>query len=95
MRLSLTIACGFAAMVLSLAPAHAFTFENPPTTQPNSKSPGAAGYMDMDAKGIMPPMGETLPSLRYNDGPGAYSNGMASPPDPRGSVGPSWLYGPR
>jgi hypothetical protein len=95
MRYCLTIAGALFAMTLFvLQPAHAFTFENPGAAQTSGdKQAAGAGYLDLEAKSAMPPIGESLPGIRYNDGPGAYNNGFASPPDRSNSVGPSWLYG--
>jgi hypothetical protein len=85
-----------ATAVLALQPAQAFTFENPgggATNQNGTASGDKSGYVDIDPTAALPPIGESLPGMRYNEGPGAYNNGLASPPDPRSSVGPSWLYG--
>jgi hypothetical protein len=95
MRYCLTIAGALFAMSLfNLQPAHAFTFENPGGAQASSdKAAQGAGYLDLDVKSAIPPMGESIPGVRFNDGPGSYNNGLASPPDPNNSVGPRWLYG--
>lgn len=96
MRVLLTIACALMGLALFAArPASAFTFENPSNGAAATGGPGS-GYVDLEAKGLIPPMGqgEAIPDMKYNDGPGAYNNGFASPPDPSSSIGPRWLYGP-
>lgn len=95
MRYCLTIAGALSAVTLvALQPAHAFTFENPGAGAASpTKGDPKSGYVDLDPASALPPIGETLPGMRFNEGPGAYNNGLASPPDPRNSVGPSWLYG--
>lgn len=96
MRICMTIAGAALAMTLfGLAPAGAFTFETPPSAgSEGGGKGGAAGYMDLDTKSVLPPMGESVQGFRYSDTVGSYNGGgLASPPDPRNSVGPSWLYG--
>ena len=96
MRLLLTFACALMGLALFAArPASAFTFENPASSGNAAGGPGS-GYVDLETKGLLPQIGtgDPIPDMKYNDGPGAYNNGLASPPNPGDQVGPRWLYGP-
>ncbi len=95
MRYCLTIAGAlFAATLFILQPAYAFTFENPGAANASGDKPDAkSGYLDLEMKSAIPPMGESVEGMRYNHGSSTYSDGFASPPDPGSSVGPRWLYG--
>ena len=96
MRFFMTFACALLGLALFAAqPASAFTFENPATSGNASGGAAASGYVDLDGKALMPTIGTgtTIPDMKYNDGPGAYNNGLASPPNPADSIGPRWLYG--
>ncbi len=96
MRVLLTFAFAIMGLALFAAPqASAFQFENPATSGNASGAPGA-GYVDLETKGLIPQIGtgESIPDMKYNDGPGAYNNGLASPPNPSDTIGPRWLYGP-
>lgn len=79
--------------------AHAFTVESHGAiqsggAQAKSNAGPAAGYLDMDASSLMPPVGESLPSSSFDFSPRSFNNGLAAQPTRGGSVGPSWLYPP-
>jgi len=95
MRYFMTIAGSLLATTLIIqGPAYAFTFENPGAANASGDKPDAkAGYLDLEMKSAMPPMGQSVEGLRYNHGSAGSNDGFASPPDPRSSVGPGWLYG--
>jgi hypothetical protein len=97
MRFVLSLICALAAMSLfGPQPARAFTFEGAPTTnRDGSNVAPQAGYMNIDPNSVLPPVGEPVPSMKFNDGPGSRNNGWASPPSRRDSIGPGWLYGPQ
>jgi hypothetical protein len=95
MRFLLGLSAALALTLVTGHPAHAFTFETPPgTTVEANKSGAASGFTNMDPASALPPIGESVPDMRYDESPGSRNNGWASPPDPRNSVGPRWLYGP-
>lgn len=77
----------------------AFTVENHGAIQSGGASAKAnagpsAGYLDMDASSLMPPVGEPIGSSSFDFSPSSYNNGFAAQPTRGGSVGPSWLYPP-
>ena len=90
MRSSLIFACALMGLALFAArPASAFTFENPASSGNAAGGPGS-GYVDLDGKSLMPSIGTgtSIPDMKYNDGPGAYNDGLASPPNPGDTIGP-------
>jgi hypothetical protein len=91
----MTIGAALAMTAFGIASANAFTFETPPSAgSEGGGKGGAAGYMDLDTKSVLPPIGESVQGFRYNDTGGSYNaGGLASPPSPRDTIGPSWLYG--
>ncbi len=93
--LLLAAALGASTLVITQA-AFAFTYEGQGSGQQPSSAQGApkAG-LDMDPGSLMPPIGTSVPGATYDFGPGAFNNGLASPPTRSDSVGPSWLYPPR
>jgi hypothetical protein len=97
MRFSLPGAGALIVMTLAGAgSALAFTFENPGGVNPGASTPnGTAGYAAADPGSLLPPIGESVPGIRFDNSPSSGNNGFASPPDPRNSIGPGWLYGPR
>jgi hypothetical protein len=71
----------------------AFTYENQGTSQPSANAPDAkAGFGEMDPSSVLPPIGNSIQGNKFDFGPGAFNNGLASPPTRAESVGPSWLY---
>ncbi len=95
MRYFLTIAgVLFAATLFILQPAYAFTFENPGAANASGDKPDSkSGYVDLDPASALPPMSQAVEGMRYDHGAANFNDGLASPPDPRSSIGPSWLYG--
>ncbi len=95
MRFLLGVSALLALTLVTGHPAQAFTFETPPgTTVAAGKPGGAAGFSNMDPASVLPPIGEAVPGMRFDENPGSRNNGWASPPDPSNTVGPRWLYGP-
>jgi hypothetical protein len=98
--LILTVAAGVGLMVGTGA-AFAFTYENQGTSQPQASAPSAnaapaIGFGAMDPSSVLPPMGgESIEGGKFDFGPGAFNNGLASQPTRADSVGPSWLHPPR
>lgn len=92
----MAVALGASTLVASQA-ALAFTFEGQGSGQQQSSSAQVApkAGLDMDPGSLMPPIGTSVPGATYDFGPGAFNNGLASPPTRNDSVGPSWLYPPR
>ena len=73
--------------------AMAFTYENQGTSQPSANaSDPKAGFGEMDPSSVLPPIGNSIQGNKFDFGPGAFNNGLASPPSRAESVGPSWLY---
>ena len=102
MRSTLTLAAVLAALAfLGPQAANAFTYENQGSSSPSGQTDpkanfgGNTGTVDTDPGSLMPAIGQSVPSMEFNSGPGAYNNGMASQPTRNDSVGPSWLYPPR
>jgi hypothetical protein len=91
---SLIAAAITGAMALGGAQAAmAFTYENQGTTQPSANAPDAkVGFGEMDPSSVLPPIGNSIQGNKFDFGPGAFNNGLASPPTRAESVGPSWLY---
>lgn len=94
------LAAALGALV-SVAPhaALAFTVENHGAiqsggAQTKSNAGPSAGYLDMDASSLMPPVGESLSGSSFDFSPRSFNNGLAAQPTRGGSVGPSWLYPP-
>ncbi len=95
--LILTAAVGVAALVTAQA-ALAFTYEGHGSGgQPaaSAQEPSAKAGLDMDPGSLIAPMGTSVPGTTYDFGPGAFNNGLASPPSRTDSIGPGWLYSPR
>lgn len=97
-QMILAAVLGTAAALVPHA-ALAFTIENHGAVQSGSataKSSAApsAGYLDMDASSLMPPVGEPIGSSSFDFSPRSFNNGLAAQPTRGGSVGPSWLYPP-
>ena len=96
MRFTLLRAGTLMAMTLAGAgSALAFTFENPGQTPGSSDPKAPIQFGGSDPSSVLPPIGEPVPGLRFDHGPSSNNNGLAMPPDPRNSIGPSWLYGSR
>lgn len=98
----LIFAAAVGAMV-SVAPhaALAFTVESHGAIQSgggasaqSSNAAPVAGYLDMDASSLMPPVGESMESSSFDFSPRSFNNGLAAQPTRGSSVGPSWLYPP-
>ena len=94
MRFLLGLSASLALTLVTGHAAHAFTFETPPGTTVASGKSGGAGFTNMDPSSALPPIGEAVPGIRFDDTPGSRNNGWAAPPDPSNTVGPRWLYGP-
>ena len=62
--------------------------------QAKSNAGPAAGYLDMDASSLMPPVGQSLSGSSFDFSPSSFNNGLAAQPTRGGSIGPSWLYPP-
>jgi hypothetical protein len=83
-----------AVTLLGAGAANAFTFETPPTAPSSPGQPArAAGLNGLDVSAVLPAFGEDVPGIRFDENSSASNGGFAAPPDPRGSVGPGWLYG--
>lgn len=98
MRSVIWAAVGGVAIAAGAQAALAFTYENPGAgaSQPAASAQAApnAGFMGMDPKSVLPPIGESISDKGFDFGPGAFNNGLAAPPTRSDSVGPSWLYPP-
>lgn len=100
MRSMIFAAVGGVAMAAGGQAALAFTFEGqggaqPTTPQANAQqSAPQIGFSGMDPASVLPPISSSIEDNAFNFRPGAYNNGLASPPTRGNSVGPSWLYPP-
>lgn len=95
------LAAALGAMV-SVAPHAALAFQveshgaiqSGGAAQAQSNAVPTAGYLDMDASSLMPPVGQSMESSSFDFSPRSFNNGLAAQPTRGGSVGPSWLYPP-
>lgn len=92
-----------AGALVSVAPHAAFAFQveshgaiqsGGAQAAPSNSGAPSAGYLDMDASSLMPPVGESMESSSFDFSPRSFNNGLAAQPTRGGSVGPSWLYPP-